>query len=105
MIVATVATVGDESMSITIGVKLDEEIRDRLKSLGTARQRSTHWLMREAIREYLEKEEVIETRNREADEAWADYKRSGKFVSHEAMASWLDTWGTDQEDHAPEIER
>lgn len=43
-------------MSITIGVKLDEEIRDRLKSLGTARQRSTHWLMREAIREYLERE-------------------------------------------------
>lgn len=44
-------------MSVTIGVKLDEEIRDRLKSLGTARQRSTHWLMREAIREYLEREE------------------------------------------------
>jgi predicted transcriptional regulator len=105
MIVATAATVGDESMSITIGVKPDEEIRDRLKSLGTARQRSTHWLMREAIREYLEREEAIETRNREADEAWADYKRSGKFVSHETMTSWLDTWGTDQESHAPETKR
>lgn len=74
-------------MSITIGVKLDEEIRDRLKSLGTARQRSTHWLMREAIRESLEKEEAIESRNREADEVWADYKHSGKFVSYEVMAS------------------
>lgn len=105
MMAATAAIIGDESTSITIGVKLDEEIRDRLKSLGTARQRSTHWLMREAIREYLEREEAIETRNREADEAWADYQRSGKFVSHDAMASWLDTWETDQEDHSPEIER
>lgn len=76
-------------MSITIGIKLDEEIRDRLKSLGTDRQCFTHLLMREAIREYLEREEVIETRNREADDAWADYKRSGKFVSHEAMKPWL----------------
>jgi len=42
-------------MPVTVGVKLDDEIRDRLKSLGEARQRTTHWLMREAIREYLEK--------------------------------------------------
>ncbi len=77
-----------------MGVKLDEETRDRLKSLGAARQRSTHWLMREAIREYLDKEETIEARNREADAAWADYRRSGGFVSHEAMAAWFDTWGT-----------
>lgn len=91
-------------MSVTMGVKLDEEIRDRLKSLGAARQRSAHWLMREAIREYLEKEEAIEDRNREADAAWADYQQSGRFVSHEAMAAWLDTWGTDREGPAPEPE-
>jgi predicted transcriptional regulator len=84
-----------------MGVKLDEETRGRLKSLGESRQRSAHWLMREAIREYLEKEEAIEARNREADEAWADYKRSGKFVSHEAMVAWLDTWGSDQDQEGP----
>lgn len=88
----------------TMGVKLDDETRTRLKSLGEVRQRSTHWLMREAIREYLEKEEAIEARNREADAAWADYQRSRKFVSHEAMTAWLDTWGTDQEGPAPEPE-
>ena len=88
-------------MTTTMGVKLDDEIRDRLKSLGASRQRSPHWLMREAIREYLEKEEAIEARNSEADEAWEDYRRSGKFVSHEAMTAWLDTWGTEQEGQAP----
>jgi predicted transcriptional regulator len=88
----------------TMGVKLDDETRTRLKSLGEVRQRSTHWLMREAIREYLEKEEAIEARNREADAAWADYQQSRRFVSHEAMTAWLDTWGTDQEGPAPEPE-
>jgi predicted transcriptional regulator len=58
--------------------------------------------MREAIREYLEKEEAIEVRNREADEAWAAYKRTDKFASHEAVSAWLDTWGSDQEGPAPE---
>jgi predicted transcriptional regulator len=42
-------------MTTTMGVKLDEETRNRLKSLSTAKQRSAHWLMREAIREYLDK--------------------------------------------------
>jgi predicted transcriptional regulator len=88
----------------TMGVKLDEDTRARLKSLGEARQRSTHWLMREAIREYLEKEEALEARNREADAAWADYQRTGRFVSQEAMAAWFDTWGTDPEGAAPEPE-
>ena len=36
-------------------------------------------------------------RNKEADEAWADYQRTGQFISNEAMTAWLDTWGTDQE--------
>ena len=35
----------------TMGVKLDRETRARLQKLGKARNRSSHWLMREAIRE------------------------------------------------------
>lgn len=50
-------------MTTTIGVKLDAEIRDRLKALGAIKHRSAHWIIREAIREYLEREEEIERRN------------------------------------------
>ncbi len=42
-------------------------------------------------------EKEIDQRNKEADEAWADYQRTGQFVSNEAMTAWLHTWGTDQE--------
>jgi predicted transcriptional regulator len=87
-----------------MGIKLDEETRERLKTLGSARKRSAHWLMREAIREYLDKEEEIERRNTEADEAWVEYRRTGQSVSNEVMTAWLDTWGTDKEGPCPELE-
>jgi len=86
----------------TLGVKLDEDIRERLKLLAAARRRSAHWLMKEAISQYLEREEEIERRNREADEAWQEYQSTGLHVSHEAMNGWLETWGTDKEGPCPE---
>lgn len=88
-------------MNTTVGVKLDEETRERLKTLGAARQRSSHWLMREAIRKYLDEEEAIESRNREADAAWAEYQLTGQAVSHDDVAAWLGTWGTDKESPCP----
>jgi predicted transcriptional regulator len=91
-----------ETMTTTVGVKLDDETRLRLKNLGDARQRSAHWIMREAIKEYLDKEEETERRNQEADSAWEDYKRSGLGVENDAMTAWLDSWGTDQETPCPE---
>lgn len=50
--------------------------------------------MREAIREYLDRQEAAERRNLEAEEAWAEYQRTGQFVGNEAITAWLDTWGT-----------
>lgn len=92
-------------MTMTVGVRLDEETRSRLKTLGDTRRRSTHWLLREAVKEYLEREEAAAQRNLEADEAWAEYRRTGQFVSDEAMTAWLNTWGTDQEGPCPELQK
>lgn len=43
-------------MTTTVGVKLDDDIRDRPKALGELKHRATHWITREAIREYLDRE-------------------------------------------------
>ena len=92
-------------MTTTVGIKLDDEMRDRLKALGELKHRSAHWIMREAIREYLDREEESERRNLQADEAWEEYRRSGKGVSDAAMTAWLDSWGTDKEGPCPSPER
>lgn len=88
-------------MTTTVGVNLDEETRGRLQALGEARQRSTYWLMREAIRKYLDEEEAVESRNREADAAWEEYQRTSRAVSNEKVVAWLDKWGTDKESQCP----
>ena len=87
----------------TMGVKLDEEIRNRLKMLGQTRDRTPHWLMKKAIVEFLDREEELEKRNREADAALEEYRQTGQYVSHEDMEAWLETWGTDKEGPCPEL--
>ena len=88
----------------TMGVKLDDEIRMRLKILGERRDRTPHWLMKKAIIDFLDQEEALEKRNLETDAALKDYQETGQFVSHENMEEWLDTWGSDKESACPELE-
>ena len=74
----------------TVGVKLDRETRDRLQKLGQARNRSSHWLMREAIRRYLEVEERYEQEKAEDQARYQAYLETGYHISHEDMLAWLD---------------
>jgi predicted transcriptional regulator len=74
----------------TMGVKLDRETRDRLQKLGKARNRSSHWLMREAIRRYLEVEERYEQEKAEDQARYQAYLETGHHISHEDMLTWLD---------------
>ena len=74
----------------TVGVKLDRETRDRLQKLGKARNRSSHWLMREAIRRYMEVEERYEQEKAEDQARYQAYLETGHHISHEDMLAWLD---------------
>lgn len=85
----------------TMGVKLDEETRERLKRLGQLKNRTPHWIMREAIRAYLDQEECIETERVEDLDRWERYQTTGDHVSNEAVEAWLRSWGTDEEDECP----
>lgn len=84
-----------------MAVKLDPEIKERLKKLAETKRRSPHWLMKEALKEYIEKEEGAEKLRQEAIEHWEAYKASGEHVSNEAVMAWLDTWGAGNETKRP----
>lgn len=72
-------------MKATMGVKLDNETRDRLKALGEQKERSPHWLMTRAIQEYLDREEVYECEKQEDLQRWQQYMDTGEYISHEKM--------------------
>lgn len=74
----------------TLGVKLDEETRERLKKLGESKDRAPHWLIKTAIAEYLEKEERAEGERREDGERWECYQLTGHFIGNAAAMDWLD---------------
>ena len=75
--------------SSTTSVKLDLETKKRVHKLALTRRRSPHWLMREAIEEYVEREEKREQFRQDALTAWADYQATGRYVSAEEADAWL----------------
>ncbi|MFV1976496.1 MAG: CopG family ribbon-helix-helix protein [Candidatus Scalindua sp.] len=82
-------------------VKLDDELKSRIQRLADARQRSAHWIMREAIRNYVEREEARESFKQEALASWAAYQETGQHLTGQEARDWLNTWGTDEEAEIP----
>lgn len=77
-------------MSVTHGIKLDEETSKRLKMLAHQRSRSAHWLMRDAIERYLTEEEQYEREKAEDVAEYEDFLQTGRGISQEEMGAWLD---------------
>lgn len=77
--------------SVTIGVKFDDNIRERLHTLGAAKDRAPQWLIKTAVQQYLEREEHAEQERREDEERWARYETTGQAISHAKAMSWLDS--------------
>jgi predicted transcriptional regulator len=73
----------------TTSLKLGAEIKARVQKLATARRRSSHWLLREAIEQYVEREERREELRQEAFAAWDAYQATGRHVTAEEADSWL----------------
>ena len=73
----------------TTSLKLDAKIKSRLKKLAKARQRTAHWLMREAIEQYVTREEQRETFRRDALAAWAEFQATGRHVTAAEADAWL----------------
>lgn len=78
-------------------VKLDDEIYQRLKALAEARKRTPHWMMKEAISQFVEREEEIERINQDTRERLVEYEKTGEHVEHQDVVKWLQAWGSDEE--------
>jgi predicted transcriptional regulator len=74
--------------SIT-SVKLDTETKERIQRLAVARRRSPHWVMREAIEQYVEREEKREQFRQDALGAWTHYQTTGLHATAEEADAWL----------------
>ncbi len=82
-------------------VKLDDELKKRIQYLADARHRTPHWIMREAIRNYVAREEAKENFKQEAVASWKAYQETGRHLTGQEVHNWLNTWGTEKETELP----
>jgi predicted transcriptional regulator len=73
----------------TTSVKLDSKTKQRVQRLASARRRSAHWVMREAIEQYVAREETREQFRQDALAAWDHYQTTGLHLTAEEADSWL----------------
>ncbi|PWF44341.1 CopG family ribbon-helix-helix protein [Massilia glaciei] len=93
------------STTRAIAVKIDQATRDRIKRLAESRDRTPHWMLKEAIGQYLEREEKREAFRQDAINAWSEYKATGMHVTADEVTTWLETWGDEAELPAPQCHK
>ncbi|MGN6450341.1 MAG: CopG family ribbon-helix-helix protein [Brucella intermedia] len=76
-------------MATATSIKLDDELKGRVQHLAQARQRTSHWIMREAIAQYVEREEKREAFKQDALRASEEYQRTGLHLTFEEADAWL----------------
>jgi len=70
-------------------LKLDAATELRLQRLADARHQTATGLAREAIDQYLDREEGREQLRQDALAAWTNYQTSGQHVTAEEADAWL----------------
>lgn len=83
-------------------IKLDDDLASRIRRLAELRRRSAHWIMREAIRDYVVREEARESFRQEALASWSAFQDTGRHLTGEEVQAWLTSWGSDAEAEPPE---
>ncbi len=86
----------------TTSLKLDLEIKDRVQRLAAARRRSPHWVMLEAVEQYVEREEKRLQFHQDALAAWTDYQATGLHATAEEADAWLAKLEAGEEAASPE---
>ncbi|WP_295880404.1 CopG family ribbon-helix-helix protein [uncultured Thiohalocapsa sp.] len=81
-------------------VRMPDDLMERLDATAARLRRSKGWVINDAVREYLEREELQQHRDQETREALAELE-AGSLVDGDDVLAWLDSWGSDNELEPP----
>lgn len=82
-------------------IKFDTETKERVARLAESIHRSPHWLVLEAVKQYVVREEKRQAFRQGAIDAWNEYKETGLHVTGDEVIAWVETWGEENENAAP----
>ncbi len=88
-------------MGVT-SIRLKAEIETPLENLSKKLDRSKNYLINRAIKEFLDRELIDNSRWGETLEA-LDSVKSGKLVDEKQVNNWLKSWGSENELNPPKV--
>lgn len=91
--------------AMATSLKIDDGLKSRVQQLASQRRRSAHWIMLEAIQQYVDREEARESFKQEAVASWEAYKETGRHLTGQEVRTWLTTWGSEDEKAMPECHK
>jgi predicted transcriptional regulator len=89
-------------MPATLGIKLDDATRERLKNVASGLDRARHWGIKPELIESLEQEEAALRERREDEPRWARYQEIGQAIPQERVMQWLDALAEGRREACPE---
>ncbi|MGJ8518375.1 CopG family ribbon-helix-helix protein [Carnimonas bestiolae] len=89
-------------MATTTSIKLNEDLKQRIQHLADSRRRTAHWIMRDAITQYVAREEKRESFKQDALKAWDHYQQTGRHLSLEEADAWLEKLEAGEDVEIPE---
>ena len=89
------------SMSIT-SIRLADEVAQPLESLAKKLDRSKNYIINQAVKEFLAKQSLEDSRWQDTLEALESIK-AGKSLDEEDVNAWLNSWGTGKRTILPNV--
>lgn len=80
-----------------VSVKLEPTEKTALAKIAEGKKRSVHFVMRQAVSEYIDREQKRLEFYENGRKALEHYKATGLHVTHEEMKKWAESLGTSNE--------
>lgn len=87
-------------MSIT-SIRISDDVEKPLEALSKKLDRSKNYLINQAIKEFLARQSLEDSRWQDTLEALESIK-AGKSIDEEDVNAWLNSWGTNDRKSPPE---
>ncbi len=86
----------------SVTIKLDDSDRNRISALAAAKNRTPHYLIKEAILSYVAREEARQNFVAAAEASYVHYKETGLHITLGEMSAWVDAVGQNPDAPLPE---
>lgn len=84
-----------------LSVKLDGDEKTALMKIAKQQKRSVHFVMRQALSEYIDREQKRVAFYETAKKSGEHYRQTGLHTTHEEMKAWAESLGMPNELPSP----